>query len=256
MIGALGRSERSRSDRRTFWYSRYSASQSHPNYQAPPFSEDLTGKVSNYTYLGNDTVGCCTRACYGHIIQQRCALINEPCTLQASDVLQAYKDGTGWDGVPGSASDRGGQIIDALVQMKNVGMGGYKIRQFGRVNHHDTIEMRAALHLFGSIIVGADLPAAIWRQNTNWDVNPPGSRKPDEAPRSAGGHAFILTGHQYGQWMSMPWITKTSLSYAWDDLYIDEAWFVIDDLWVTANRNAVNGFDLERLQHDAEAIAR
>lgn len=251
-IGKLGRSETSRRDLRTLWFGRYASG---PGYTAPPPIDDYTGPTSDYSWLGNDRVGCCTRTCYGHIVQQRCAMLDVPCTLTEDDVLKAYKDGTGWDGVPGSFSDRGDMIINALVQMKNVGLGDYKISQFGRVNHNDTIEMRAALHLFGSLIIGASLPEAIRRQGNTWDVGEPGQRQPDDAPGSAGGHAFILTGHQRGKWASMPWITKTTITYAWDDLYIDEAWFVVDDLWVTQNRAAPNGFDLARLQADAAAIA-
>lgn len=219
--------------------------------------DDWTGPTSDYSFLGNDRVGNCTRACYGHVVQQRCALLGVPCDLTADDVNKAYQDGTDWDGVPGSTSDRGDMIINALVQLKNVGFrdGQYKIRAFGRVNHNDTIEMRAALHTCGSIIIGASLPASIDRQGTNWDVSPVGQRQPDEAPGSAGGHAFILTAHQRGRWSALPWIHKTNITYAWDDLYIDEAWFVIDDLWVTQNRAAPNGFDYARCIADADAIS-
>jgi hypothetical protein len=252
-IGKTGRSERSRFDRRTLWFGRYATP---PGYTAPPPLDDWTGPIATYTFLGNDRVGCCTRTCYGHIVQQRCALLGVKCDLTADDVLKAYQNGTGWDGVPGSESDRGDQILNALVQLRHVGFrdGQYKIRQFGRVNHDDPIEMRAALHLFGSLIVGANLPKAIIRQGTRWDVNPPGQRQPDEAPGSAGGHAFIITAHQHGRWSGVPWIDKVDLTYAWEDLYIDEAWFVVDDLWVTRTRNAPSGFDYERLEADVAAI--
>lgn len=249
--GRFGRSQTSRRDLRTLWFSRYAAG---PGYSAPPPMDDWTGPQTDYTWLGNDRVGCCTRTCYGHIVQQRCALIGARCELTADDVLKSYKDGTNWDGVPGSASDRGDQIINALTAMRNVGIGPYKISAFGRVNHNDTLEMRAALHLFGSLIIGASLPKAIFRQGVEWDVGEPGMRKPDEAVGSAGGHAFILTGHQRGRWAGMPWVRKASMTYAWDDLYIDEAWFVIDGLWVDQNRAAPNGFDLARIEADAAAI--
>ncbi len=255
-IGKLGRSAPSHRDLRTAWFARYASSTADPGYQAPPPIDDWTGPTSDYTFLGNDRVGCCTRTCYGHIVQQRCALLGIPCELEADDVLTSYKDGTGWDGVPGSSSDRGDQIINALVHMRNDGFrnGQYKIRGFGRVNHNDTLEMRAALRTCGSLIIGASLPSAISHQGTDWDVNPVGQRQPDEAPGSAGGHAFIITAHQRGRWSAMPWIHKTNLSYAWDDLYIDEAWFVIDDLWIDHTRNAPNGFDLARFEHDIALI--
>lgn len=251
--GKTGRSTTSRHDRRTLWFARYAAG---PGYTAPPPFDDWTGDwLNDYSFLGNDRVGCCTRTCYGHVVQQRCKLLNVPCELTTADVLKAYADGTGYDGT--ALTDRGDQIINALVQMKNVGFhnGKYKISQFGRVNHKDPVEMRAALHVFGSLIVGASLPKAIEHEGDTWDCPPVGQRTPDDAPGSEGGHAFILTGHQRGQWFAMPWVDKTRITYAWEDLYIDEAWFVIDDLWVTQNRAAPNGFDLARIEADAAAIA-
>jgi hypothetical protein len=251
-LGRTGRPGRSPNDRRTLWYGRYAST---PGYTAPPPYEDWTGDRSAFTFLGNDRAGCCTRACYGHVVQQRCALLETACKLTEDHVLAAYQAGTGWDGVPGSASDRGDNILSALVQMKNSGLGPYRIRSFGRVNTHDPIEMRAALHTFGSLIVGANLPRRIQRDGYDWDVSPLGARTADEAPGTLGGHAFILTGHQRGQWFGLPWVDRVSISYAWEDLYLDEAWFVVDDLWITANRKAPNGFDLARLQADAAAIS-
>lgn len=248
-VGKLGQKPSDR-DRRTLWYSRYAAG---PGYSAPPPIDDWTGPPSTYTWLGNDRVGCCTRTCIGHIIQQRCALLGEKCTLTTDHVLTAYKDGTGWDGVPGSGTDRGDSILNALVQATNKGIGPYKPRAFGRVNHNDTLEMRAALHTFGSLIVGASLPRSVLN-NKSWDVGPPGTRSPDDAPGSLGGHAFILTAHQRGSWGAMPWIEKTTMSYAFEDLNVEEAWFLVDDLWVTQSRRAPNGFDLARIEADAAAI--
>ena len=248
-VGKLGQ-KASDKDRRTLWYGRYTSG---PAYSAPPPLDDWTGDPKTYTWLGNDSVGCCTRTSIGHVIQQRCALIGQKCQLTTDHVLQAYKDGTAWDGVPGSGSDQGDSILNALVRATKDGIGPYKVRSFGRVNHNDTLEMRAAIHTFGSVIVGASLPRSILGDKT-WDVGVPGTRKPDDAPGSLGGHAFILTGHQRGSWWTLPWIEKTDMSYAWEDLYVEEAWFIIDDLWVTQNRHAPNGFDLARIETDAAAI--
>jgi len=248
--GKCGR-QPSAKDRRTLWFGRYASG---PGYSAPPPAEDWTGDPLTYSWLGNDNVGCCTRTSIGHVIQQRCALLGVPSTLTADQVLKAYADGTGWDGVPDSPSDTGDSILNALTQARNVGIGGYKIRAFGRVNHNDTYEMRAALNTFGSLIVGASLPKSIVGSSF-WDVGPPGSRQPTDAPGSLGGHAFILTGHQHGKWAAMPWIERVTATYAWEDLYIEEAWFTIDDLWVTQSRKAPNGFDLARIEADAAAIS-
>jgi len=248
--GKTGRLRPSPHDRRTLWFGRYAQPRS---YTAPPPIDDWTGHPP-YTSLGNDHVGCCTRTCYGHVLQQRCALLGARCLLTEADVLKAYAEGTGYDGT--AATDHGDTILNALVQMKNVGLGPYRITQFGRVNHKDPVELRAALHLFGSLIVGAELPRAIQTAGATWDAPPVGQRHDDDVPGSFGGHAFVITGHERGKWWAMPWTQKTAITDAWEDLYLDEAWFVVDDLWVTATRAAPNGFDLARLQTDAAAIAK
>lgn len=247
-IGKTGRVAVSPYDRRTLWFARYAAP---PRYTAPPPLDDWTGDVSVYTSLANDRIGCCTRTSYGHMIQQRCALLGQPCALTDQDIITSYAHGTGYDGT--AATDRGDQILQALTDMRRTGLGPYRITAFGRINHRDPVEMRAALHLFGSLIVGVNLPRAVLYAGPQWTV--PRRRTPDDAPNTYGGHAFLVTGHQRNCWMGIPWTQKVTFDYAWEELYLDEAWFVIDDLWVTATRAARNGFDLARIQADAAALS-
>ncbi len=245
----LGRSRKSRYDRRTPWLSRYLDARA---YDAPPPHDDWTGPTSAYTYLGNDRVGNCTYAALGHMFQQRSALIGMSCRLTEGHVIDAYKAGTGYDGSP--ETDNGGQMIDALIRAKHVGIGPYKIEAFARVNVHDDVEMKAALHAFGCVYVGASLPRRIRSQGASWYLPPADQRTEDDVVDSLGGHAFLYTGQQRGSWIAMPWVEKTRIDDPWSDLQVDEGWVALCPLWSSAMRVAPNGFDYQRLLRDLSAI--
>lgn len=241
-IGRCGRSHVSPLNRRALWLGRYLDPHA---YTAPPLYDNWTGGT-RYNWFGNDTLGVCTYAALAHMFQQRCALLGITCTITPNDVIDAYKAGTGYDGTPGT--DQGGSCISALVRTKNVGIGGYRARAFARVNMRDPVEVRAAIHIAGSIYVGGALPRRIASQGRDWKL--PMHQEAQDAPGSLGGHAWLLTGYQRGNLFALPWVDEVSIDDAWEDLYIDEGWVVLDDLWATETRLAPNGLDLSRLYHD------
>jgi hypothetical protein len=247
----LGRKTVSRFDRRTPWLARYLDARA---YSAPPPLDDWTGSPRVYSALGNDRIGNCTFAALGHMIQQRCALVNAPCLLTEGHVIDAYRAASNWNGVIGDPSDDGHTMIDALLYAKHVGIGPYKIESFVRVNVYDDVEMKAAIHAFTSVYVGANLPRSINRQGSFWSMPDASARTPDDQPGSLGGHAFLYTGQQRGKWTAMPWTTKTTIDDSWDLTCVDEGWIVLCPLLATAMRVAPNGFNYERLRADLNAI--
>lgn len=249
MLGRFGRIA-SREDARTLRLARYLET---GRYAAPPPARDWTGGT-RFTWSLNDRLGCCTITGLVHLAQAHAAANGESIAIDDLDVAKAYAAISGYDGTP--ATDRGAQMIDALVHARNVGIGGWKIGAFVRVDPRDYLEVRAAINLFGGIYVGADLPERIKEQGTTWELPPLVARTDDDAPSSLGGHAFALLGFDRTHLQAMPWITKTSIGNAWADLYISEAWAFIDQRWVTGERSAPNGFDLARLQQDLEAVGR
>lgn len=247
MLGCFGRIA-SREDPRTLRLSRYLEA---GRFSAPPPARDWTGRA-RYTWSLNDRLGCCTITGLVHLAQARAAANGESITIEDADVLKAYSAISGYDGTP--ATDRGAQMIDALVYARNVGIGGWKIGAFVRVDARDFLELRAAVNLFGGVYVGADLPRRIREQGTDWELPPIVARTLDDAPSSLGGHAFALLGFDRTHLQAMPWVTKTSIGNAWAHLYISEAWAFLDHRWVTGERPAPNGFDVARLQQDLQAV--
>lgn len=249
MIGALGRVP-SREDGRTLRLSRYIATGARP-FAAPPPARDWTGS-QRYSYYLNDRLGCCTITGLAHLAQAHAAQHGEPIEIVDADIEEAYRAVGGYDGTP--ATDRGAQMIDALVYAKHIGIGPWKIGAFVRVDLDDPIEVRAAINLFGGLYLGADLPRRITTQGTAWELVPFNARTRDDAPRSLGGHAFTVTGYDRRHLRALPWIIPTTVSNAWLSLYGEEAWAVISESWVSGERPAPHGFDVERLRDDLAGI--
>lgn len=246
MIGELGRVP-SRRDPRTLRLASYLTERDYP---APPPARDWT--ISNASWYLNDRLGCCTITALAHLAEVHAARRDERCTITDRDVELAYRAVSGYDGTP--ATDRGAQMIDALVRAKNVGIGPWRIGAFVRVDLDDVVEVRAAINLFGGIYLGADLPRRIRTQRTAWELPPLDQRTDDDAPNSLGGHAFAITGFDRAHLRGLPWVTPTRISNAWINLYGAEAWAVIADSWVRGDSQAPNGFNLERLRGDLAAI--
>ncbi len=247
MLGCLGRVP-SRNDLRTLRLSRYLSTRDYP---APPPARNWTGTF-RYPYLLNDRLGCCTITGLAHLAQAHAAAHGEVIEITDADVLKAYRAISGYDGTP--ATDRGAQMIDALVYARNVGLGGWKLGAFVRIDPHDHIELRAAINLFGGIYVGADLPRRITDQAAAWELPPIPERSELDAPNSLGGHAFAVLGYDRLQLRALPWVTPTTVGNAWWDLYGAECWAFLDRRWVTGERPAPNGFDIAQLHQDLEDI--
>lgn len=247
MIGRLGRSQRSTPDRKQLWLGRYVAPALYS--AAPPF-DDWTGSI-RYSWFKNNELGCCTITAIAHIIEQRCALIGEKCKITDDDIVRAYARVTGYDGTP--ATDNGGQMRDALKYAQKYGIGGHKIGPYMAINVSDPNELRAALHSFGSVYIGGDLPKRITEQGNTWAI--PKQTDARDRPRSLGGHAWMLSGYDAIGWWSMPWVSVTAFPDDWALTYLDEGYVFFDDLWATRTRVAPNGFDYDRLQHDMRQLA-
>lgn len=241
MIGKLGRVQ-SREDARTLRLSSYLAERA---YQAPPFARDWTKPV---TYRLNDRLGCCTISALAHGVDIAAQHHGDPITITDADVERLYRKVSGYDGTP--STDRGAQMIDALIAAKKEGW----IDGFVRVNLDDIIEVIAAINLFEFVYVGARLPRRILSQGTTWTLPPLAERTADDRPDSLGGHAWIWTGFDRTWLKGLPWITEVYQSYAHASLYVDEGWATIPRGWVRGDRPAPNGFDLAKLVDDLRAI--
>lgn len=199
-----------------------------------------------YPWLCNDRLGCCTITGIAHLIQTWAVQNDSPMPeFSDRDIIEAYSGATGYKlGDP--STDRGGQMINALNWCRKVGVGGHKIGAFVRVDVYDQREVEAAINLFGGIYVGARLPLRIKTQS-HWELPKAHDLKSEDDAGSLGGHAFAILGYDRHHVRCLPWREPVYASIEWMKLYVDEAWAIVDERWVTGERSAPNGFSLERL---------
>jgi hypothetical protein len=238
-VGVLGRSGRSPIDRRDIGLrSIVSASAG-----SPPFIRDWSPSA-RLPWLCNDAIGCCTIAGIGHLLQIQAMQRAEIVSFTDQEIVTAYSQSAGY--LPGHPeTDSGGLMISALKLARDEGIGAYRVGAFARVNPHDRLEMQTAINFFGGVYVGAELPSRITEQITRWEV--PERQTIADDPGSLGGHAYVLSGYDRSGYHARPWREDVYQTVTHVERYVDEAWVVIDDQWVTGESPAPVGLDLEAL---------
>ena len=127
-----------------------------------PAVVDYASKVRMWPMYLNDQLGDCTCAGIAHAVQAWTAYAKGLVTLPNSAVLNLYER-MGY--VPGNpATDQGAVEQDVLAEVHRNGIGGHKILAYAQVDHEDPYEMKAALNLFGSLYLGAQMPQSAMDQ--------------------------------------------------------------------------------------------
>jgi len=246
-VGALGRRDVSPKDPRDLRLADYVDLR----HDAPPMARNWT-IAERYPWLMNDRLGCCTITGIAHFIQNAALANDEIVAFSDAEIVAAYSAVTGYDPAD-PTTDRGGVMVNALTYARRVGIGGKKIGAFVRVDVGDHLEVQAAINLFGGIYVGAALPKRI-REQLVWTVPVQREMNDLDTPGGLGGHAFLFLGYDRHHVRALPWRNPTFATVEWMKLYVDEAWAIIDERWVTRERPAPNGFDIDRLTHNLSVI--
>jgi hypothetical protein len=234
----LGKKEK-RVDRRTLKLANYLSS-----LPPVPTSVDYSGKVSSWPVYLNDSLGDCTIAAAGHMIEQWTANSGAQATPQDSDILSAYEAITGY--TPGNPStDSGAVELDVLNYWRNTGIAGHKIGAFTEVPPKMTDHVKAAAYLFGGLYIGIQLPVSAQTQGV-WDV----VSGPDSEPGSWGGHAVEICSLDANALTCITWGQKRRMTWAFWNAYVDEAYAIISQDFMEGNGETPDGFDLEMLTSD------
>jgi len=249
----LGRTESDASAPR-LWLSDYLDRKALP---PPPESIDWTESVSTPCgMMGNDSVGDCTIAGAGHLIQIWTGNARPPGTVLAdADVLAEYARLSGY--TPSNpASDTGLDPISVLNDWQYNGIAGHKIRGWASVNPKNVAEVQSAISIFGGLYAAVALPLTAQAQTGwTWDVVA-GDNGSDAAPYSWGGHlapygGFNATGPTaitWGKW-------KQQMTWAFAVRYYDELFAVVTDDFLTTNNIDPQGLGIADLLADQAALA-
>lgn len=209
---------------------------------AIPVHCDWLSRVDGWPMYRNDEIGDCVWAMIGHAIKAWTTYAGMPLEVTLDALLKGYHDVAGWvDGEP--ATDRGTVIQEALQYWKTHGVAGHKILAFAKVNHRDADEMKAAINLFGALLVGIDFPVSAAKQ---FAAGKPWTLVGRDGG-SEGGHAIHVGQFEPKAYKLTTWGRVQTMTDSFADKYVDEAWVVITPEWLTAAGTTPTGLDLHGL---------
>ena len=220
---------------------------------APP-SKDWAaeGKVVAWPMMLNDSLGDCTCAAAGHMIEAWTANGNPALAAFVpadADILDAYKAVSGYDPAD-PTTDTGAVELDVLRYWRRVGIAGHEIGAFASIRPANTAHVKAAVHLFGGVYIGLALPLAAQTQDV-WDFACPG---PDAVGGSWGGHAVNIVAYDADGLTCITWGDTKRMTWAFWRAYCDEAYALISTDFLRGDGKTPDGFDLAALNADLAAL--
>lgn len=234
-----------RTDVRTLSLARYVDRTKLP---APPGTLDLANRVGDWPMYANDTIGDCTTAAAGHMIEAWTAEargtaveVTERSVLDAFDHVKIVDPATG---------EEGAVELDVLTYWRKTGIGGHRIGAFARLSVHDHELVRTGAWLFGGLYIGLALPQTAQRQAT-WDWT--GSLTGPARPGSWGGHAVDIVRYGADTLTVVTWGRLLDMTWSFWDRYCDEAYCILSADFLDGDK-APNGFDLEALKADLALV--
>lgn len=222
----------------------------------PPSTVDVASKVPSWPMYLNDTLGDCTCAAVGHILQAWTAYASTEVEVSNNTVEKLYEVVGGY--VPGDPStDQGANMQDVLQYWQQTGLpgSGHKISAFAEIqNYTDVWTLKQALYLFGTVYLGINCPDSAMSQ---FDSGQPWSYVPGS--QIDGGHAICLqkvlpVGSREGVFEIVTWGALQPTTIGFLEHYVEEAWVAMTPDWIAANGDSPEGFSYAQLQADFNSL--
>lgn len=236
-----------RRDPRTLRFAAYAR----PELPPPPEAIDYGSAVWAWPMYGNDRCGDCTCASAGHMMQAWSASTGKRRTPSELEILAAYCTISGFNPMT-RENDDGAVELDVLNYWRKTGIAGGQIAAFVAVSTRRPERLKAALHLFGGLYLGFELPEAV-QGATAWEM-PEGGAAGSGEPGSWGGHAVNAVAYDPGGLTLVTWGTTLRASWGFVGTYLSEAWAVLSPAWFSDNGRAECGFDIDQLRADLAAL--
>lgn len=220
----------------------------HPELPAPPESCDYGSAVPEWPMYGNDSLGDCTCAAAGHLVQSWSEAAGGMKVMDPADVVGMY-----W--ATGSEDDGRSEIAVLNYWRKNGIAAGEswvdRIAAYAAVDHENVEYVKTAIYLLGGVYAGAGLPLTAQGQPV-WDVVPDAPDAEKES-YSWGGHAFPIVAYDKDGYLVVTWGGLLRMTNAFFEAYVDEVYAVASPDF-TAGGNSPQGFALSRLEADVAAL--
>ncbi len=188
----------------------------------PPASADHFAKVGQWILGGNDRYSDCGPVSVANDrLMVTTYLTSRPQVVSQADIFDLYRRSGNPTFDPATGEGDDGVVMQVMLEaLLAGGVGGTRPVAFASVDHTSLDEMRAAVAIFGSLLVGVNLEVAQERQSGTWDYRPSGEW---------GGHAVMCArfSEQPDRTGVVSWATVVDMTDAFVANQLDEAWVVI-----------------------------
>lgn len=220
-----------------------------------PAAISYSDKVGNYPMYQNDVIGDCAIAGPAHQIQTWSANDGEEITPTEDQVLEGYQRVGGWNPADPS-SDNGCVLLDVMNHWRREGICGRKIAAYAKINDNDINMLKAGIFMFGGVMLGVNLPAAV-QEADSWTLpsHIPLRQRASWQPGTWGGHCVPVTGFKddYLEFISWGRVMRMNLDFA--AMFIDEGYVAVATEWLGPDLRAPNGLELTTLLKDLSRLA-
>ena len=223
-----------------------------PGLAPPPVDcLDYEKKVAIWGVMGNDTLGDCTCAAAGHLVQEWTANNAGMVVVPDADIIAFYRN------FSPAPTDDGANLLDVLNLWRQTGLPGHNIAAYAALETANTTEAKDAVNLFGGCYIGLALPnfavpGGYGDPSVDWVV-PQGGAVGDAAPNSANGHCVPAIAYDDRNLWVVTWGVLKPMSWQFYTTYMDEAYAVLSNEWLT-NGKSPAGFDFAQLNTDLNAV--
>ena len=205
----------------------------------PPASVGVPN--ASYPMDGNDQYGDCTIAGVAHLLAAWNAEVDESDPVpNQTEVVNQYFTLTG-------GPDTGLNEHNVLETWRTAGLWGNKIDAYVPVDPKDLTELHQAVAFYGGVYLGVAVPQSAQQQfqaGKPWTVVP--------GSPVLGGHCIVGLGYSPHGLLCATWGGVAEVTYPWLTAYLEEAWAVIPQQFVEAERGP--RLDLSALRSDLGQI--
>jgi hypothetical protein len=213
---------------------------------------DWSGRVSRWGMMMNDTLGDCTCAAAGHMIEAWTSEARRPVTVADEEIVSAYSAVTGYNPAD-PPTDRGAVVLDVLKYWRTTGINGHRILAFVALEPRQTDHVKVSLELFGGCYVGLALPLSAQTQAV-WDV-PADGTDGNGAAGTWGGHAVPVVAYDAAGLTVVTWGATKRMTWRFWHTYCDEAYAVLSQDWIDDKGVNPEAFSLDQLKTDLIAVS-
>jgi len=213
-----------------------------------PDAIDESREVDPWPLFQNDRIGNCAIVAALHMEMHWHSEAGREFVPTDQDAIDAYEAVGGY--VAGHPeTDEGCTALDTLRYWKRNGIARKQIAAYVALDAVNERHVRTSVYLFSGVYVGLQLPRSAMRQDL-WDA----ADGPSGRVGSWGGHAVHVLGYSPAELLCVTWGKVKRMTWDFWNRYAGEAYAVLSENDLCSTGLTEEGFDLEQLRANLEAL--